>query len=136
MTKLKLQRHIDGVHLGLKPYFCKYCNTYYSQRENRDSHEYEVHEQRKPFICTVCSRAFPKTGNLKVHMKVHEPKENCQSYVCEVENCNKVFVSKGNLKKHMPTHSESRLFLCNKSECGKTFKDQKGLNRHVKNCKK
>ena len=70
-------------------------------------------------------------------MKVHEKNEKSQSsYVCDFENCQKVFVSQGNLTKHMPTHSENKPFSCPKLDCPKSFKDKKGLNRHVHNCKK
>ena len=132
-TKIRLERHDDAVHKGLKPFGCLYCTQTFSTLEIAKQHSSAVHEEVKAFECIHCSTFFATKFNRDDHIStVHEGKLPFQCPVCE-----KPFGLKSNMTKHVPTHSTEKTFMCPKLECKSSFKSLKGLNRHLKeNCKK
>ena len=43
----KLNRHINGVHLKLRPYRCNFCDATFTQAGNRATHMGSVHGVRR-----------------------------------------------------------------------------------------
>ena len=38
-----LRRHVNAVHLNIRPYKCRYCDVTFNQNSNRKSHEVKHH---------------------------------------------------------------------------------------------
>jgi len=43
----------------------------------------KFHTREKPYKCVICDKAFSRTGNLKIRMRIYSGKK---SYKCEVYN--------------------------------------------------
>ncbi|XP_055631146.1 histone-lysine N-methyltransferase MECOM-like [Toxorhynchites rutilus septentrionalis] len=54
-----------------RTYPCDICPSVFSNSGNLNRHVNIVHLEMKPFVCTVCERAFGKSDHLKRHMKTH-----------------------------------------------------------------
>ena len=68
-----LQRHINTVHDGKKPYKCDLCNSDYKRKDDLEKHKMIVHEVKNPFQCHICSADFVHKKTLKNHIKnIHE----------------------------------------------------------------
>ena len=68
-SQKNLQRHIDGVHLKLKPFVCLTCAMKFSENGNLQQHINDVHLQIKSFSCLTCEYKFSSRSNLKRHTK-------------------------------------------------------------------
>ena len=47
--KLDVNRHLDSVHEGKRPYKCSFCNISFGIKQNLTRHITSVHEKKKPF---------------------------------------------------------------------------------------
>ena len=68
-----VQRHVDAVHEGKKPYKCDFCNSDYKRKDQLEKHKMIVHGGENPFQCHICSAIFELKKTLKNHIQnVHE----------------------------------------------------------------
>ena len=67
-SKQSLQRHIDTVHLGLKPFKCDFCDKSFGEKGNLDKHISDVHLRLKPFKCDDCDKSFARKSDLNRHI--------------------------------------------------------------------
>merc|ERR1712223_2351210 len=114
------------------------------------THKTRIHGEKKILECSECKETFANHKLLSDHMNfVHDVKHECQS-------CNEVFPSNWKLSVHLRTehgirptyectvckrtveHLAAHMRLCHSSEthlcslCGKSFKNSRILNKHVK----
>ena len=61
-----LRDHINGVHLKVKPFKCRFCSSTFTVNSNRKSHE-AVHLKENPLRCRFCSTYFTLNANRKSH---------------------------------------------------------------------
>jgi uncharacterized Zn-finger protein len=74
-----MNRHIESVHKGKKPFKCNICHYTCSLKHNLRKHVESVHEGKKPFKCNICDASFSQKGDLNRHIaSVH--KENANIY--------------------------------------------------------
>ena len=66
-SKQNLEKHLDSVHLKLKPFNCNQCDKSFPSKQNLDRHTDTVHLKIKAFECTKCNESF----SLKHHLKSH-----------------------------------------------------------------
>ena len=64
-----LRRHIQGVHLKMKPFKCEYCDARFSQKINRANHIKSVHFGEKPYICECCDARFSRKRDKVNHVR-------------------------------------------------------------------
>eukprot|EP00177_Eucheuma_denticulatum_P005644 GFKZ01010277.1.p1 GENE.GFKZ01010277.1~~GFKZ01010277.1.p1 ORF type:complete len:775 (+),score=51.53 GFKZ01010277.1:23-2326(+) len=70
-----LARHIQTVHLKLKPFQCRHCPASFGYKNHLKRHQ-SVHERGNEFKCRSCNRNFKGPAQLARHMQqVHEQKE-------------------------------------------------------------
>ncbi|XP_076385224.1 uncharacterized protein LOC100876446 isoform X2 [Megachile rotundata] len=74
------------------------------------------------FICPICSKTISTKGNLKVHLKTHQPKGK---YGCDI--CGRIFKTQPNLFKHKEYHGRIQ-FPCN--VCGRVYPTNSTLRAH------
>ena len=67
-----LKRHIQNIHLQLKPFQCDKCEKSFFNKERLNYHVLSEHEKVKPFQCQVCGYRVVTDGFLKLHMNLHE----------------------------------------------------------------
>ena len=77
--KNHLQRHIDSVHLKLKPFECDNCDLKFALKGQLQQHIDAVHLKLKPFMCNECGFKATRNGTLQRHTKVCTGKLNCSS---------------------------------------------------------
>lgn len=92
-----LKKHMDTVHLNIKPHVCSICGHAFPFEFNLKQHE--LTHKEKGFKCDVCDKAFTLESSLLSHMRVHTGEKPFQCHLCE-----KVFTNKGNLKSHVEKH--------------------------------
>lgn len=66
-----LNKHVNSVHLKLRPYQCKVdgCSKSFNQKNYLNTH-LRVHMNKKPlFSCIICAKKFTFKGNLTAHIK-------------------------------------------------------------------
>lgn len=126
LRKHHLERHIQNIHEGQRPWTCDQCGFSFHQKPNLERHIMTVHEDQKPFRCNVCDMAFGRKGVLKKHVQmVHE---NSRKFECEI--CYIPFGLKSDLKRHVQSvHQKKRPFVC--GVCSASFGRRSDLKRHT-----
>lgn len=114
--KKSVDRHIEAVQGGKKPFKCKICDQCFPQSNGLSSHVKRVHEGKRPFPCLKCNATISKKGGLTRHYKlVHA---DLKPYPCTL--CPKRFKLNQTLKAHLSVHEEKK-FECNISMQIKVF---------------
>nr|XP_015834154.1 PREDICTED: zinc finger protein 35 isoform X37 [Tribolium castaneum] len=150
-----LQRHIVSKHTRVFQFKCDQCNKGFLNAKALTVHKEVAHEGLR-FACEFCSKAFTAKGNLRAHLKQHDPNyietkipcPHCSkvvkkydfskhmrrhndeggTYVCDV--CGKRVTSIGSLNNHKRIHSGEKNFVC--EECGKGFTTKPSLKIHLR----
>jgi len=121
-TKQGMQKHVNAVHLGLKPYQCEICDKTFAEKTQMMSHIQNVHTNVKKIKCQFCPEMFKNERYLNSHMKVHVKKFRC-------DQCDFGTNDKGVLKRHQDTiHREKG---CKCKHCDLFFKTSKELFVHI-----
>ena len=68
-----LKRHIDGVHLKIRPHKCTKCNQSFTLLNTLVLHM-RTHTKERPFICKFkdCKKSFSTSSYLACHYRRHE----------------------------------------------------------------
>ena len=89
--RAKMNRHVQSVHLKIKPYICKQCN--FSSSHNWDLVDHmKVKHEELTFDCPYCSKTSTTQGNLKQHVEVVHEK---RGFSCKL--CPAIFASRSGL---------------------------------------
>lgn len=126
-TKPNMTRHFRQIHLEERRFQCDICGKSIKSKEALKYHR-TTHEEEKPklFQCHICNKSLRKKETLQIHIRQHE---GIKPYICEF--CGMAFTQNGNRNKHVQLiHNSDRGLECTK--CGKTFKLQEHLKRHLK----
>ena len=133
ILKSKLQRHINAVHLNLKPYECDHCQMSFAQKSDIQKHINAVHLKLKPFECDQCQKSFSLKGQLKNHINAIHLK--IKPY--ESDQCKKSFSQKSQLITHVHQQIKSHKYKDLKtssykcSDCDSSFVTRNTLKHHV-----
>ena len=106
-----LKKHMDAVHLGMRPFHCDICEFSCSKKTNLHQHIKTVHLKLKPFQCTECDY---KTAR-KSHLKIHIANKHMMlfPYQCDVNECLKKFKERTEFIRHQKlAHSIGKLDKC------------------------
>ena len=99
-TRADLLIHQQTIHLGCKPYACKYCAKRFPTVTNQRRHE-RIHLGQR-VKCRLCPSTFTQTGDLKKHVrKLHPEAFN------ECAFCGKYFSEKSLLDTHLVFHDQN-----------------------------
>ncbi|XP_040162177.1 zinc finger protein 2-like [Anopheles arabiensis] len=106
-------------------YRCEICGNELKHRVSLEVHM-ERHVGITRYECQYCSASFHTRTELTNHLAaIHISEDRA-----ECVQCGAVFTSKKLLKQHLESHTLVRKFGC--AVCGRPFKTQHHLNRHVK----
>uniref|UniRef100_A0A1Q3F847 Uncharacterized protein n=1 Tax=Culex tarsalis TaxID=7177 RepID=A0A1Q3F847_CULTA len=126
-NQTNLQRHVNNVHFGLKPFACEVCGKEFAQKVEKIAHE-QVHLKEANVPCELCNKTFKTDFRLRVHMRAahREKQPGLKTFECEV--CSKQFPTVKTLEYHKLNHSEPNQ-LC--TVCGKKYKTKALLDTHM-----
>lgn len=64
-----LKKHINAVHLKIKPFKCPSCDRCFGYKGARAKHIRTIHQGLKPFPCVApgCGMRFSEKGNMNKH---------------------------------------------------------------------
>ena len=153
-----LKRHMDIVHLKLKPHKCEECGETFGRKEYLKAHMDTVHlklksqeQMKKEIKCGSCEKTFYTKQQLQSHgcnahgtNKVKPKCEICGKYANNLqlhkrnvhegrrnyncELCSKSFSTDRYLKTHLAMHNGKEEFKC--SLCEKSFFKENELDKH------
>ena len=96
--------------------------TYLTVKKDRNAHHKATHSALK---CVVCGANFETPSRLHRHKYQH----SVLNYICET--CGEKFPFSSQLKDHRTKHLNDRGFTCFSKNCGKSFKNNSSLTRHL-----
>ena len=129
-----LKRHMYR-HTGQSPHICSTCDKAFPSPKELQDHV-TVHNEARPFKCSSCGKCFRVKNAMRKHMKVHileNPETASQHKLYPCAHCEKPFTTQRSLKRHklmVHTMADVRPFRC--GICGRRFKQQYEMSRHVK----
>ena len=118
-----LSAHIAANHKDSYP--CKKCGDVFANRELLLAHRESMHHKVWP--CEHCDKVFKVKQMLDNHIRIHTKEKPFQCHICSQQ-----FTQKVHLMAHISRHDEK---VCPKiacPQCGKTFRRQYDLKRHLK----
>lgn len=118
----EVKKHINAVHLGLRPYVCEMCTASFTTKEGLQRH-FRNHSGEKPYRCEHCGKGFGEPLYLRLHMQRHTDEKHV---LCEV--CSRAFSDYHSLKVHMVTHASVKPHEC--EVCHKRFSRTNTLRHH------
>ena len=111
--KCYLRRH-TAIHLDVRPFSCKLCEKTFKCAPLMNSHMKNIHRDKnnkseknlliktdenitsETWFCEFCHKMFTKRQNLKLHKRIHDPKE--EPSACNL--CTKIFPTSVKLIQH------------------------------------
>ena len=67
-TEREQRKHIDVVHLNIKPYHCEICGESFAKKELLTGHKL-IHSDERTCICPFCGKGFKQSATLYRHKK-------------------------------------------------------------------
>ena len=128
--KNPLKRHINAVHLKLKPYECDQCNMSFAQKVQLNAHVKIIHQKIKDHKCQDCNTFFSTKQNLSSHVdRVHLKIKALKKVICN--ECEASFEQTQHLEHHLnKVHLNVKPYKCN--HCQMSFFIDTHLKAHVK----
>ena len=125
-NKSDMNRHVNQVHLMIKPYSCKSCEYSFYRKSDIERHVNSVHLKIRLFTCRHCDKSFGRKNYLKMHTDlVHL---HLKSFECQY--CDRSFITKQSVKKHIDgVHFYLKPFSC--YYCEKAFAQKGNLKAHI-----
>ncbi|XP_068583636.1 zinc finger protein 582-like [Cebidichthys violaceus] len=121
----------DEVHVsdsrcsaGEKLFTCSECGKTTGKSGNLKIHM-RIHTGEKPFSCSVCKESFNQRSTLQTRMTIHT---GGKPFSCSF--CKKYFNHCSTLQRHMRIHTGEKPFSC--SVCNKSFNRGSTLKRHMR----
>ena len=126
IARSDLDRHVNRIHLKLKPFECDICKISFAERGCLKSHIKAVHIGERNHACNYCEKKFVEKNTLLVHINsVH-----LKLKPFECDQCKKRFISAYNLNLHVRlVHLNEKPFAC--KQCSSKFKSRIKLNQHI-----
>ena len=97
-----LDKHVNSVHRGIRPFQCEVCEKRFAQKATLRTHM-RTHTREKPYQCEVCERKFADLSTKRKHGCVHD---GLKPYSCDV--CGKSFSQSGNRSEEHTSELQSR----------------------------
>nr|POE77689.1 transcription factor iiia [Quercus suber] len=124
-----------------KIYVCELedCGKAFDRPVKLEAH-HRTHTNERPYVCEEddCDKTFQRKEHLTRHVKdkhSNERPHTC-SYLITNESgdsvqCAKSFHTAAKLKRHVAAHEEKEQTKCSEPGCGKIFRRQETLQRHI-----
>ena len=126
--KVHLQRHINAIHLKLKPYECDQCKMSFAQKSQLDTHVKIIHQEIKAHKCKYCQLHFARKHGMQTHVNMLHLK--IRPFKCD--QCNKTFTQQCDLNSHIQSNCKklkNKGFKC--GECDRSFVTSNYLKLHM-----
>ncbi|KPJ21308.1 Zinc finger protein 816, partial [Papilio machaon] len=92
-------------------YICTQCDRRFGIKRDLERHMNRIHLNIRPYKCDLCEKAFNNSWCVKKHKKIsHEGYKRPYIFPCTM--CDKIFDQKSILKSHIRTHTGERPFQC------------------------
>ncbi|CAH0403589.1 unnamed protein product [Chilo suppressalis] len=102
--------HISYLEL---PLACLHCDKRFAIKRDLERHMNRIHLNIRPHKCDKCDKAYVNNWSLREHKKiVHDGYQRPRKYPCTM--CDKVFDRQQILKSHIRTHTGERPYHCTK----------------------
>ena len=133
-----LEKHIRFKH-GTNNYPCEACGTNFRYPHHLKRHKITIHDENdgkyifagenivKIFSCEICSKEFKRKDHLNKHLPTHSKSKD--NFFCEF--CEETFSRKDTLKEHIKVYHENPDICYTCQQCGKKFKKNSNLKRHM-----
>lgn len=127
-------RHQHQTHYYVKKdrrFECKFCGKWFGWHHNLMAHQ-QTHGTARPFRCDSCGANFKTLVLCKRHIRrIHDSDDVCRPYKCTKCTPHRQFKDYSDLRRHLWTHGGyAKDFKC--TECGKSFYENKLLQRHMR----
>ena len=118
-----LREHLN-VHLGLKPFQCRFCDSTFAYHAHCTKHERSSlpgHLNQKSNLCDVCGKQYHDALSLRAHLQTHKDGTTYVKWNPKTKTHDTCTFTK-------PAVPDD--YTCAFPDCGKTFANHQNCNRH------
>ncbi|XP_061181838.1 zinc finger protein 99-like [Saccostrea echinata] len=129
-TEVTLKKHINKMHLGIRPHLCQVCGQRFGEDSELQSHIKNRHSTDKEFQCEHCPYATANKATFYTHLfmvhKVKAKEDTRKEFQCP--HCEFTTLLGHRFKTHLNGHKNIREYSCNM--CDKKFISSSTLRAH------
>lgn len=129
-TDVTLKKHINKMHLWIRPHLCQVCGQRFGEDSELQSHIKNRHSADKEFQCDHCPYATANKATFYTHLfmvhKVKAKEDTRKEFRCP--HCEFTTLLGHRFKTHLNGHKNIREYSCNM--CDKKFISSSTLRAH------
>ncbi|CAH1772404.1 unnamed protein product [Owenia fusiformis] len=128
-TELYLEKHMNKIHRGIRPYMCDQCGASYGEEAELKTHM--ARHGAKTHVCSHCGYATADKGNYQSHMfALHHIVLSQTMIIFECEICGFACERRQRFEDHQRSHRGIKEYSCD--ICGQMFISIRTLRKHKK----
>ncbi|EAT46893.1 AAEL001924-PA, partial [Aedes aegypti] len=106
---------------------CKECDATYRLKSSLKGHVFKNHRSQ-PKVCTHCGATFKSNNELDCHVRYLHTKD----FRFKCDFCDKRCNTNSDLQVHRRTHTNERPYKCSYEGCGKDYKTNGAIIKHIR----
>ncbi|KAL4218078.1 hypothetical protein ACF0H5_022815 [Mactra antiquata] len=130
-TEIIRRKHVDKMHLGIRPFLCQICGLSFGEKHELQSHITNRHSNERSYQCSHCPYSTAVKATFYTHLfNVHKVRaDEDKRELLQCPYCPYTSILKYRYQTHVNSHTNTRKYEC--KVCEKSFVSANALRSHT-----